>query len=219
VTIAHLLDMTGGIGDFFGEKFDATPKNKIRTLDDYLPLFANEPLRFEPGTKREYSNGGYVVLGLIVERASGKSYYDYVEENICRPAGMTRTGHLDADAPSENVASGYTRAWDGNEHPGEPRRNNVYTRPARGSSAGGGYSAAEDLLKLIAALESDKLGAPEAARVAAGGMGIAGGAPGISAAVETAAKNEYAVIMLSNYDPPASEKVARKIGSWVRRIE
>jgi CubicO group peptidase (beta-lactamase class C family) len=219
VTIAHLLDMTGGIGDFFGDKFDAMPKDRIRTLEDYLPLFADEPLHFEPGTTREYSNGGYVVLGLIIEKASGQNYYDYVQENICKPAGMLRTGHLDADIPVENVASGYTRGWCGNEHPGEPRRNNIYSRPARGSSAGGGYSTAGDLLKLVAALESGKLGAPETARFAANGMGIAGGAPGISASVDTHPKNGYTVIVLSNYDPPTSEKVARKIGSWAKRID
>ena len=219
VTITQLLEMTSGIGDFFGEKYDATPKNMIRTLADYLVLFGDEPLHFEPETKREYSNGGYIVLGLIIEKVSGQSYFDYVQENICEPAGMTRTGHLDADIPVENVASGYTRAWDENEHPGEPRRNNMYTRPARGSSAGGGYSTADDLLKLVSALEAGKLSTPEAARFAASGMGIAGGAPGINASVETLPKNDYTVIVLSNYDPPASEKVARKIVSWVKRIE
>lgn len=219
VTIAQLLEMTSGIGDFFGERYDATPKNRIRTLADYLVLFGDEPLHFEPGTKREYSNGGYIVLGLIIEKVSGQSYFGYVHENICEPAGMTQTGHLDADVPVENVASGYTRAWDDSEHPGEPRRNNMYTRPARGSSAGGGYSTVDDLLKLISALEAGTLSAPEAARFAARGMGIAGGAPGINASVETLPKNDYTVIVLSNYDPPASEKVARKIVSWVKRIE
>ena len=51
---------------------------KLRTLADYLPLFVDEPLLFEPGTSRSYSNAGYVVLGLIIEKVSGKSYYDYV---------------------------------------------------------------------------------------------------------------------------------------------
>ncbi len=219
VTIAQLLEMAGGIGDFFGNKFDATPKNQIRTLDDYLPLFADDPLRFEPGSKREYSNGGYIVLGLIIEKASGQDYYDYVRDNICKPAGMTHTGYLDADVPTGNVASGYTRVWDGDEHAGEPRRNNMYTRPARGSSAGGGYSTAEDLLKWILALEAGKLAAPEAARFAGEGMGIAGGAPGINASVETHPRSGYTVIVLSNYDPPSSGTVAKKIGSWVKRIE
>jgi len=95
----------------------------------------------------------------------------------------------------------------------------MYTRPARGSSAGGGYSTADDLLKLVSALEAGKLSAPEAARFAARGMGIAGGSPGINASVETLPKNDYTVIVLSNYDPPASEKVARKIVSWVKRVE
>ncbi len=66
VTVRHLLEMKSGIGDFFGEKYAATPKNEIRNLEDYLQLFASDPLEFEPGARERYSNGGYVVLGLIV---------------------------------------------------------------------------------------------------------------------------------------------------------
>ena len=170
--------MTSGIGDFFGEKYDATPKDRIRDLADYLPLFAAEPLLFEPGTDNRYSNGGYVVLGLIVEKASGMSYFDYVRENIYEPAGMENTDHLMADMPAENVASGYTRNWDGKEHPNEPRRNNIYTRPARGSSAGGGYSTADDLLKLVLALKADRLSAPETAEDVRGEHGLRRRRPG-----------------------------------------
>lgn len=133
VTIRHLLDMTSGIGDFFGDGYAATPKDRIRSLSDYLPLFASEPLLFEPGMKNQYSNGGYVVLGLIIEKVSGESYYDYTSAHIYEPCGMKGTQHLDADVPAENVATGYTRSWDESEHPGEPRRNNIYTRPARGA--------------------------------------------------------------------------------------
>ena len=74
VTINHLLDMQSGIGDFFGPKFDATPKNRIRAIKDYLPLFADQPLKFEPGTGRAYSNGGYIALGPIIEKVTGQSY-------------------------------------------------------------------------------------------------------------------------------------------------
>jgi hypothetical protein len=132
---------------------------------------------------------------------------------------MTATGHLEADFPLENVASGYTRNWDERDHPGEPRRNNIYTRPARGSSAGGGYSTADDLLRLIRALEAGKLSAPEAAEDVHRGIGIAGGAPGISAFLETHPTIGCTVIVLSNYDPPAAPKAGQRIGSYLKRLK
>jgi D-alanyl-D-alanine carboxypeptidase len=218
VTIRELVDMTSGIGDFFGEKFAATPKDRIRDLADYLPLFAAEPLLFEPGTDTRYSNGGYVVLGLIIEKASGMSYFDYVRDNIYKPAGMENTEHLMADIPTDNVASGYTRNWDDKEHPGEPRHNNIYTRPARGSSAGGGYSTADDLLKLTLALQADGLSAPETAKMFSGNMAFAGGAPGINACVQSIATTGVAVIVLSNYDPPIAVRTAEKISRLCKRL-
>ena len=88
VTIRHLVTMKSGIGDFFGDKFTAMPKDKLRKNSDFIPLFADKPLAFEPGTNEQYSNGGYILLGAIIEKVSGKSYYDYVRENIFKPAGM-----------------------------------------------------------------------------------------------------------------------------------
>ena len=92
VTVRQLLDMTSGIGDFFGKKYEDTPKDRIRTLEDYLPFFAAEPLLFAPGSQRRYSNGGYIVLGLIVAKASGQSYFDYVRDHVYSPAGHDRHG-------------------------------------------------------------------------------------------------------------------------------
>ncbi len=219
VTVGQLLEMMSGIGDFFGKKYAATPKERIRTLADYLPLFASEPLRFEPGSSREYSNGGYVVLGLIIEKVSGQSYYDYVREHVYQPAGMGASAHLDADIPTAHVASGYTRNWDENEHPGEARRNNMYTRPARGSSAGGGYSIAEDLLKFSLALRQGRLLGPAANARVSGPMAIAGGAPGINAVLETDPVPGYTIVVLSNYDPPAAIEVAKMIRHLLRRLK
>jgi CubicO group peptidase (beta-lactamase class C family) len=220
VTVRHLLDMTSGIGDFFDKKYQSTPKDRIRTLSDYLLLFGDEPLLFEPGTNRQYSNGGYIVLGLIIEKVSGQTYFDYVRDHIYKIAGMGSTSHLEADVPTENVASGYTNNWDESDHPGEPRRNNIYTRPARGSSAGGGYSTVDDLLKLVVTLKANKLLAPKTSEEINGsGIVIAGGAPGINAVVETNPENDYVIIVLSNYDPPAAGKVARKINSFLGRLK
>jgi D-alanyl-D-alanine carboxypeptidase len=227
VTVRHLLEMRSGIGDFFGERFDATPKDRFRTNADFLPMFAGDPLEFEPGSRRRYSNGGYVVLGAIIEKVSGRSYYDYVREQIFTPAGMTATDSFEADVPVPNLAEGYTRRWGKGEQsmPG-PRRTNIYSRPARGMAAGGGYSTAEDLLHFANAVLADKLLSPAytdwfLSRVEPGKgtppprdrgkLGWNGGAPGINAVLEADLATGYTIIVLGNYDPPAAETVARTI--------
>src|SRR5436190_1797807 len=67
ITIAQLVEHKSGLGDFFGPEFMKSP-GSLRKVADYLPLFANKPLEFEPGTSQRYSNAGYIVLGLIIER-------------------------------------------------------------------------------------------------------------------------------------------------------
>src|SRR5262249_6211068 len=126
VRIKHLLEMQSGIGDFFGPKFDATPKKRIRSINDYLPLFADQQVKFEPGSGHAYSNGGYVVLGAIIEKITGQSYYDYVRDHIFKPAGMENSDYYEVDTPTANLATGYHRGASG------PRVSNVYTLPARG---------------------------------------------------------------------------------------
>ncbi len=241
VTISQLLSMSSGIGDFFGEKYANTPKNQIRSIKNYLPLFASEPLLFEPGTSRRYSNGGYIVLGAIIEAVSGQDYYGYVRDHIFKPAGMENTDSYEMDAVVSNLATGYTRRASNDDREDAVRRSNIYTAPARGSSAGGGYSTAEDLLKFTIALQNGKLlnaeytrwilggqmsdpparaaikTSPVLVKTTNGGLGIAGGAPGINAAVELDVASGYTIIVLSNYDPPAAESVGRQIRSWLPR--
>ncbi len=222
VTIARLLDHTSGMGDFFGPRFDATPRHQIRQLSDYLKLFADQPLAFEPGSDRRYSNAGFVVLGLVIERLSGQSYFDYVREHIYRPAGMTGTGHFASDEVVPNRARGYTRLDERlnerrPEEPRAPRRDNALSLPGRGSSAGGGYSTAQDLRRLARALEAGKLGVVEPFRTR-GGLGVAGGAPGLNAALESDWKSGWTVIVLANEDPPAAERLARDIRGDLARV-
>jgi CubicO group peptidase (beta-lactamase class C family) len=219
VTVRQLLDMTSGIGDFFGKKYSATPKDRIRSLSDYVQLFAADPLLFQPGADRRYSNGGYIVLGLIIEKASGKNYGDYVRENIYQPAGMASTAHLDADMPATDVASGYTRNWDDGDHAAEPRRNNLYTRPARGSSAGGGYSTVDDLFKFALALKGGKLLGPLGKEWFAGPQAYAGGAPGINAELDMDTIPGWTIVVLGNFDPPAASNLAQKINILLKRLQ
>jgi D-alanyl-D-alanine carboxypeptidase len=236
VTIHHLLTHTSGMGDYFNDDYFAR-LNRMRTVADLLPLFVNDTLAFEPGTKWQYSNSGYVVLGLIIEKVSGQSYFDYVKEEIFRPAGMTDTDFYERDENVPNRAIGYTKMGaNGQSDPAAPRRDNTSLRPAKGSPAGGGYSTAEDLLKFSLALRSHKLLSQKytdiviTGKVEVGGVvgkyaygfgdkifdgkhivGHNGGGPGIAANLDMFPEIGYTAVLLSNYDPPAMMPVIMKL--------
>jgi len=131
------------------------------------------------------------------------SYYDYVHARIFAPLGMNDTASYSPDEIVPKRANGYSRD-DG------ARRSNIYTLPGRGSSAGGGFSTATDMLLFVTTAR--KVLSPAAFDALIGdppGIGFGGGAPGINAAVELEGKWE--IIVLSNYDPPAAEEVARNV--------
>ena len=142
VTIHQLLTHTGGTGDIFGPDFDAH-RNELRTLADYVKLYGKRGPEFEPGSSWAYSNYGFILLGAVIEKVTGHSYYDYVQQHIYAPAGMTSTGSLPEDQAVPDRSIGYTKppgttAW-------VP---NTDTLPYRGTSAGGGYSTVEDLARV-----------------------------------------------------------------------
>ena len=208
VTIRHLLEMNSGIGDFFGDRYDAADKEKILTLADYLPLFADLPLEFAPGKGNRYSNGGYIVLGLIIEKVTGFDYYISIGDNIFKPAGMTDSDWIPKAAEVPNRAFGYVLD-------GSSWKTNYDTLPGRGSSAGGGYSTARDLFKYTVALEKGLYG--PAGEELRGGMGIAGGAPGINAALEWMPERGLTIVVMANLSPPAAMRVAQQIRAWLPR--
>ena len=209
VTIRQLLNHRSGIG---GNIFDPPPggtRHDVRHNNDYLPLFASEPLQFPPGTRQAYSNAGYVVLGLLVERLSGEDYYAYVDQHIYRPAGMTHTAAYPVDSLPPNTAIGYTRGEE-DAPPGAPLGRNSDLLPGRGSAAGGGYSTAGDLARFLQALREKKIpGGPPP------GIGAAGGTVGVNAVLEGDLPGGYDLIVLTNLDPPAAERVARLVRAWL----
>jgi CubicO group peptidase (beta-lactamase class C family) len=75
----------------------------------YLPIIAQDTLAFEPGKRAQYSNSGFILLGAIVEAASGQNYFDYMREHIYRPAGMRDTDCYDLASDPPNLATGYTQ--------------------------------------------------------------------------------------------------------------
>ena len=86
VTIHHLLTHTGGTGDIFGPDFDAH-RNELRTLADYVKLYGKRGPEFEPGSRWAYSNYGFLLLGVVIEKVTGQSYYDYVQHAHLRARG------------------------------------------------------------------------------------------------------------------------------------
>jgi CubicO group peptidase (beta-lactamase class C family) len=231
ITVAQLVQHRSGLGDFFGPEFRAADMSKLRTNADFLPFFKDKPLLFEPGTSQRYSNGGYVVLGLIVERVSGEDYHDYCRRHIFGPAGMRDTDSYFKDAAVPDRAIGYTRTA-----PDQALRPNTALLPARGSAAGGGYSTARDLERFAHALGDRRLLSSAWSAWALGGpmpspgarpgkdapvtgfLGIAGGSPGVNATLEFNTDRGYCIVVLANGDPPMAERLGSTIRRWMERI-
>lgn len=149
VTVRELLNHTGGTGESFTPEYMAK-RTEIRTLADYVKLLGNRKPDFEPGTKDDYSNYGFILLGRIIEAVSGSDYYDYIRKHIFEPAGMKDTGELPESVNVPGRATGYT--WkDGKLVSSDD------TLPWRGTPAGGDYSTAADMLRFAQALTSGKL--------------------------------------------------------------
>jgi D-alanyl-D-alanine carboxypeptidase len=206
ITLAQLLEHRGGTGDFFGSRYDAYDHGRLRTLRDWLPLFADDPLEFEPGAGQRYSNAGYLLLGLVIEKVTGRPYHDSVRERIFTPAGMKDTGPLAIDAPSAGRATGYTTK-------GGVAADNRRSLPWRGTSAGGGYSTVDDLRRFADALRSGTLGGGGQG----GGIAVAGGAPGINALLEM--EGDYTLVVMANLDPPAAQRIGRLVRGWLGHDE
>ncbi|MEP7157471.1 MAG: serine hydrolase domain-containing protein [Betaproteobacteria bacterium] len=224
VTIRHLLTHTGGTGDIFGPEFDKQ-RLTLKTHADYLKLYGERAPGYEPGAQSRYSNYGFVLLGAIIEKISGMSYYDYVQKNIFQPAGMTATASLPENEKVAKRSMGYMKE-------GGKWVANTDTLPWRGTSAGGGYSTAGDLLRFAEALQSGKLVSKpllaEATRNQADrygfGFGVradgkwqsyghGGGAPGMNGELRIIPQQGYVLVALSNLDPPAASRVLDFVGN------
>jgi CubicO group peptidase (beta-lactamase class C family) len=245
VTIRQLLTHTAGLGDIFKPAF-YEHRDNYRNPRDYFPLFASEPLRFEPGARWGYSNAGYVVLGAVIEKVTGKSYFDCVREWVFEPAGMKDTGSYEINRVVPNLAVGYLRNPEEDPLGVEPRRSNVLFVPFKGSPAGGGYSTAPDLLRFAEALRggrllsaeltetvtSGKVGFTDAFGPAKYGFGFvsftagskevrgnSGGGPssGISAEMDVFQDGSWTVIVLTNCDAPGASRLARQLCGFLAR--
>ena len=165
-TIHHLLTMTSGIADWFEESGDweenwaalcrEHPIYLFRRNEDYLPLFVNKPPLFPVGEKHQYNGAGYILLGLVIEKLSGLSYFDYVRQNVFARSWMTRSDFLPLDGVHEQVAEGYIPVLDQEDRVTGWKRN-IYSTTPEAAADGGATSTADDLCRFSRALRAGEL--------------------------------------------------------------
>jgi CubicO group peptidase (beta-lactamase class C family) len=160
VTVEQLLAHRSGIGDYLDEDEGGpdvddyvlpVPMQELADPEDYLAVLDGFPAKFPPGERFSYCNGGYVVLALIAERASGVPYHELVRARVCEPAGMRDTEFLRSDELPDRTATGYVPAGDGRW------RSNVFHLPVRGVGDGGAYSTVADVSSFWRALFAGKI--------------------------------------------------------------
>jgi len=164
VSVFHLLTHTSGIGDdceeedgeVYEDLWKTKPNYAVRNTEDFLPNFAYKDPNFPPGEGCRYCNCSFVLLGLMIEKATGMSYRDYVRKNIFNKAHMADSEFLAMDRVHEKVAEG-----------SDPIKNkageivgwkkNIYSFPPIGSPDCGAYVTAGDLDRFLRAVQAGEL--------------------------------------------------------------
>jgi CubicO group peptidase (beta-lactamase class C family) len=231
VTVHQLLSHTSGL--IGGRELAMKLPNASRamTLQDRLKDFVNEPLTFPPGQQFGYSNAGYILLGRIIEKVSGISYYDYLRDRIFRPAAMTETGFILKTNLPDNAATGFMDAVRGQ------RKENNESLDLIGSPDGGAYSTGRDMARFHTALRNGTLLRPASLQtlwtgVTDNGMeeyaygarltqyngvrivGHGGGWDGITNEFDMYPDQGVTVIVLSNYDDDPTG-IRNKLREWL----
>ncbi|MFL5541112.1 MAG: serine hydrolase, partial [Longimicrobiaceae bacterium] len=209
IRIEHLLTHTSGLGDYFTERFFRELPTTVAALMDIIR--EDTTLAFEPGTRQQYSNAGFAVLGAVIEKVTGQDYYDYVRDHVFVPAGMTASSWPNGAVPGR--AQEYEISA---ETGGRPRADVLH----RGSPAGGGVSTVGDMLRFSQALLSGRLVPMEYVRLLTSpkpevgsqrygyGFGVIarplrivghnGGKPGVFAQLDMYPEAGYTTVLLMN---------------------
>jgi CubicO group peptidase (beta-lactamase class C family) len=213
ITVRHLLDHQSGLPDAFPSAYRENPL-AFRTIDEKLALLRDAPLLFEPGTDRRYSNYGYVVLGAILEKATGESFSDLLQKHIFDPLKLRDSVYpYRASAPSQSLR--YTFSYD---------KEQVLVGVTEHHGPDGGIeSTVADVLTFYRALfYGDEL-LSRANPVVAEYFPIHGqywssfgGGAGVSSAVELDLANDYQVIVLANTDGLVAEEISGRIYSYIQ---
>ncbi len=173
ITVRHALTMTAGIGDWFEEGSDdweaewaaltaSHPLYLLRGNKDYLPLFAGKQPHFPPGERYLYNGAGYILLGLLIEAVTGRSYEEVVTGDVFARAGMATAGFPALDNLGPDIADGYLTAAGGPT----PYRTNHYATTPCAAADGGATCTAADLTAFAHALRHGRLLSEEITRLA-----------------------------------------------------
>ena len=157
VTVEHLLAHRSGIGDYLDEDAGGeitdyvmpVPVHRLEAPEDYVPILEGHPTKFAAGESFSYCNGGFVVLAVLAERASGIPYHELVTRRVCEPAGMRDTAFLRSDELPGRAATGYLFA--------DGLRTNALHLPIRGVGDGGIYTTAADVRALWTAFVAGRI--------------------------------------------------------------
>lgn len=228
VTLRHLLNHTSGIPDFVGDAEYETLKVQPATTAQLIARFRDRPLEFQPGEQWRYSNSGYILLTAVIERASGRSYAEFVAEHLFQPLGMADSGYDSHAAVIPRRAAGYVPTLQG-------VANADYVDMSVPLGAGGLYSTTRDLLKWEQGLFGGRLLRPESLALlttaglnnyALGLIVVEGGGrrlivhngaiEGFNTYMAYEAGDRTAVIVLGNINGPASDRLGSALVTLAR---
>lgn len=226
ITIEHLLTHTSGVYNYtndtaFMRRSAFTPISR----DSLIATFKNKPLDFHPGAQFNYSNSGYILLGYIIEKVTGKSYFQVVRENIFRPLHMDHTGFDFSGLVSADKAIGYRPSETGEPAP--------IVDSSVSFAAGAIYTTLGDLYKWDRALYTGNIISPASLQkaftphLAKYGYGWTidsvhgkrvvehgGGIPGFVSYIWRVPEDQTCIVVLDNHPSPAGpEQIAREINA------
>lgn len=217
ITIFHVLTHTSGIPSLTSFPDFESHQAQAMTPEKLVEWFRDKPLEFEPGTKWNYSNSGYILLGYLIEKITGQTYSDFVQQNIFTPLGMKDSGYDSNSAIIAHRAAGYTQGKSGPVNAG-------FVHMSIPFSAGALYSTTEDLLRWEQGLFGGKvLKAESLAKMTtpfkqdyAFGLGVStnnghkmishdGGIQGFNTALAYYPDDKLVVAVLANLNGPAGQ--------------
>ena len=233
VTVGELLSHTSGmIGGGEAIQKGLEPPRGALTIAEMMRPTSTLPLSFRPGQQYQYSNAGYILLGAIIEKVSGRSFHDYVRDNVFRKAGMTDTDFYRLDLKPPKISIGYKEA------PGGTRNSNVADLGILGTPANMAFATARDMSRFADALRDGRLvgkpvldqlwnGVTEERDGSEYGYGAhidsydgerivwhGGGAPGVTNRFEIYPDRGTSVVVLTNYDGDP-DIITNKLREWL----
>lgn len=220
ITINHLLNHESGFADYHTRNYFDLPLNE-RKLNAIVERAKSYDLNFEPGTEQDYSNLGYVILGAVIEKVSGKSYFDNVNERIVKPLNLKNTYLNDFSGLENRIAHGYYYTPLGELDESAPLQDIP-------NPDGGFLSTTEDIMTFYRSYYYDDLLLSEEAKSNDSffnylkelpdgkAIGSAGGFEGFNTALYQVVSNDFTIIVFANMDEPVAEHIALDILALTR---